>query len=173
MVEEINYQVLKKDRSIEIRQYPQIILAEVKGQDDTNAFNILYHYITGNNTTQKNISMTAPVITSLNIEMTHPVISQGPSFAFVLPQKYNEKTTPKPNSPEISIRVEPEKTIAVLRFSGRTIRRRIQTFEQELQKQLKDLNLPIKGKPFLMRYNSPFTPGFLRRNEIGVEVHYE
>jgi hypothetical protein len=29
------------------------------------------------------------------------------------------------------------------------------------------------GEPFLMRYNAPFTPGFLRRNEVGVEIRRE
>jgi hypothetical protein len=37
---------------------------------------------------------------------------------------------------------------------------------------LKNQNIQVKGEPILMRYNSPFTPGFLRRNEVAVEILY-
>ena len=35
---------------------------------------------------------------------------------------------------------------------------------------LENNDLKTKGEPFLMRYNSPFTPGFLRRNEVAIEI---
>ncbi len=41
-----------------------------------------------------------------------------------------------------------------------------------LLKVLESEKIQIAGTPFLMRYNSPFTPGFLRRNEVGVEIRY-
>ena len=173
MVEEISYQLIKKIGSIELRQYPKIILAEVNGKDDTSAFNILYQYISGYNITEETIKMTAPVITSTKIKMTRPVISKGSTFAFVLPKQFTEITTPKPKNKEITIRIEPEKTLAVLRFSGRTTKKRVETFEKELYTQLEKIDIKIKGNPFLMRYNSPFTPSFIRRNELGVEVEYE
>jgi hypothetical protein len=28
----------------------------------------------------------------------------------------------------------------------------------------------MEGRPFLMRYDSPWTPGFLRRNEVAIEI---
>jgi DNA-binding response OmpR family regulator len=39
-----------------------------------------------------------------------------------------------------------------------------------LLKILGEAKISIVGAPFLMRYNSPFTPWFLRRNEVGVEI---
>jgi len=27
------------------------------------------------------------------------------------------------------------------------------------------------GEPVLMRYNAPWTPGFMRRNEIAIEIN--
>ena len=46
----------------------------------------------------------------------------------------------------------------------------IQKYIQELIAILKTHKIQIKGEPVLMRYNSPFTPGFLRRNEVAVEI---
>ena len=75
-----------------------------------------------------------------------------------------------PTNPSVKIDVQPEKTMAVLRFSGRTAETRVQKYIQELVTILKAYKIQMKGEPVLMRYNSPFTPGFLRRNEIGVEI---
>ena len=173
MVEEIPYHLIKKIGSIELRRYPNIILAEVNGKDDTAAFNILYQYISGYNFAEETIKMTAPVITSKKIEMTRPVISQGSTFAFVLPKQFTKKTAPKPKNQEITIKSEPEKTLAIIRFSGRSSSKRVKTFEQKLFTELEKINIKKRGKTFLMRYNSPFTPSFIRRNEIGIEVEYE
>ena len=52
--------------------------------------------------------------------MTTPVISKENYFAFVMPYSYDENTIPKPNNKKVKIEVQPEKKLAVLRFSGRT-----------------------------------------------------
>jgi len=36
---------------------------------------------------------------------------------------------------------------------------------------LEEHELRVLGSVFLMRYNAPFTPGFMRRNEVGVESY--
>ncbi|KYK23038.1 hypothetical protein AYK24_07905 [Thermoplasmatales archaeon SG8-52-4] len=170
MVEKASYENLKKINGIEIRKYPKMLLAVVEGYKDDSGFSLLFNYISGDNKTQKKIPMTAPVITSEKIPMTAPVITKDDFMAFVIPSFYTEDKVPIPLNPEIKIKVQKEKIYAVLRFSGRTSRNRVQKQIEKLSGFLKNENIKIKDDPILMRYNSPFTPGFLRRNEIAFEI---
>jgi len=170
MVEKAPYEVIKRIESLEIRSYPSLILAKVENYNDDNAFSLLFDYISGNNRSQKKISMTAPVISSEKIPMTAPVISEKNYFAFVMPSSYDKKTIPIPNNNKVKIDVQPGKKLAVLKFSGRTnYEKTIKRFK-ELLEIVKNNNFKTKGNPFLMRYNSPFAPGFIRRNEVGIEI---
>jgi len=56
---------------VEISHYGKLVIAEVDGYGD-GGFNLLFDYISGNNTTKTNLEMTATII-SKNIEMTAPV----------------------------------------------------------------------------------------------------
>jgi hypothetical protein len=103
--------------------------------------------------------------------MTAPVITHENYMAFALPSSYTKETVPVPTNPSVRIDVQPEQTMAVLRFSGRTSVKKDQKYIQELLTILKKHNIEVKGQPILMRYNSPFTPGFLRRNEVAVEIN--
>jgi len=170
MVEKAAYNVINKIDNVEIRNYPKLILASVKGFDDNNAFSLLFNYISGDNTSQKKISMTAPVITSEKISMTAPVISKDNYMAFVMPSSYNESTIPKPKNQKVKIEIQPKKKVAVLRFSGYTSNKKIDKQILQLLSILKNHQLKTKGDPFLMRYNSPFAPGFIRRNEVAIEL---
>jgi len=118
MVEKVVYDIVKKVDYIEIRNYPELIIAIVEDYDDDSAFGLLFNYISGENTSQKKISMTAPVITSEKIPMTAPVISQKNYMAFVMPSTYDKSTIPKPKNREVKIKIQPKKTVAVLRFAG-------------------------------------------------------
>jgi len=173
MVEKVIYSILKRINKIEIRQYPKIILAFVDGYNDIRAFGLLFNYISGNNKKQERIKMTAPVINSEKIEMTAPVISQNNYMAFIMPSKYNKNNIPKPLDENVKIKIQPERKLAVLKFSGYTTDTKINKFKEELLTILKSNNIKIKGEPILMRYNSPFAPPFIRRNEIGVEINYD
>jgi SOUL heme-binding protein len=170
MTEEMPYEVVKKNGDFEIRRYPEAILAVVEGFIDDSGFGLLFQYISGENTTRRRIPMTAPVITAEKIPMTAPVISKKESMAFVLPASYTKETTPIPLNPAVKIKVQPEREMAVLRFSGRTTDARVTKFQKKLDEILQTQGLRGNGEPILMRYNSPFTPGFLRRNEVGVEI---
>lgn len=171
MVEKANYDILKKINVVEIRKYPKMLLAIVEGYTGDSGFNLLFNYITGHNKTQKKIPMTAPVITSEKIPMTAPVITRADFMAFVLPSFYSTETVPMPLNSEVKIKVQPEKIYAVLRFSGRTSKNHVQKQIEKLSLILINQNIKIKDEPILMRYNSPFTPGFLRRNEIAIEIN--
>jgi len=170
MVEKVSYKILKRFDDVEIRKYPKIIIAVVEGYEGDSGFNLLFSYISGSNKTKKQIQMTAPVITSEKIPMTAPVISKKDYMAFVLPSSYDEESVPVPTNSEINIKNQPEKTLAVLRFSGKTSRKQVEKQIEKLLEILKNNKIQIIDDPILMRYNSPFAPGFLRRNEVAVEI---
>jgi hypothetical protein len=158
MVEQANYTVQKKLDDIEFREYPEILLATVSGMHDDSSFDILFNYIAGSNRASKKISMTAPVI------------SNDRFFTFVLPSSYSVETVPKPTDGRINIHVQPPKIFAVLRFNGKASEGQIAKMGAKLLETLARHNVKTRGDVFLMRYNSPFAPGFMRRNEVGIEV---
>ena len=172
MTEEAPFEVVKKMGDIEIRQYPEIILAVVDDDSDYSGFGILFNYINGENKTRQRIAMTAPVITSEKISMTAPVITKNSYMAFVLPSSYTKDSVPTPTNPAVRIEIQPPKHMAVLRFSGRTPERHVDKYKQKLKTSLHTQDIKSLGEIVLMRYNSPFTPGFLRRNEVAVEIRY-
>jgi len=170
MVEKVKYEIIKKIGKIEIRKYPELLLATVKNNVDDSGFELLFKYISGENRTSKKINMTAPVITSENIPMTAPVISKENYMAFVIPASYDKDNIPIPKNSDVIIKTEPAKCLGVIQFSGRTNFKLIEKYKKELYDELKTNKLESVGEPILMRYNSPFMPGFLRRNEIAIEI---
>ena len=171
MTQQVPYEVLKKIEDIEIRQYPEVIFAVVEDNSGDSGFGLLFQYISGENKTRRKIAMTAPVITSEKIPMTAPVITGKNYMAFALPSSYTKEIAPIPTNPMVKIQIHPEKTMAILRFSGRSMEIRVQKNIQKLMTTLKNHMIEMKGEPVLMRYNSPFTPGFLRRNEVAIEIN--
>lgn len=174
VTETIAYDVVRSVGLVEIRQYHSLILATVRGRSDNGAFGILFDYISGNNQTRQRIPMTAPVISTgerrERIAMTTPVISNKGEFSFVLPQSYSMDTAPEPLDEGIELSLVPPRKVAVLRFRGRTTEANIQKKTAVLLETLRGAGLQAKGEPFLMRYNPPITPGFLRRNEVGTDI---
>jgi hypothetical protein len=172
--ESATYEVLQTIGEVEIRRYPALVLARVKGLTDDVAFRILFRYISGENKIQRNIAMTVPVLSSgptyQRIAMTRPVLSDEDSFSFVMPSFYSIGTVPEPLDPRVEmIEVKPRR-LGVLRFSGRLHSASLEEYQDRLIFVLKKHGIEFKGHPFLMRYNGPGTPGFLRRNEIAVEL---
>lgn len=177
MVEKAQYSVVRKLEGAEIRKYPEIILATVSGLSDDEAFSKLFRYISGSNRTSAEIEMTAPVISkeskSEKIPMTAPVISKRNSFSFVMPSYFKEGKAPVPLDKDIEIERIPPRHVAVMRFRGAAKTKKTQEKIDDLRLILKHNDLPEASGPFLMRYNPPITPGFMRRNEVGIEVRVD
>jgi len=171
MTQQIPYEVIKKIEEIEVRRYPKVLFAVVQNDNNDSGFSQLFQYISGENKTRKKIPMTASVITSEKIPMTAPVITGKNYMAFALPASYNNETVPMPINHAVKIEIQKEKTMAVLQFGGRTNETKVQKKIQKLITILKTNKIQMKHEPVLMRYNSPFTPGFLRRNEVAVEIN--
>jgi hypothetical protein len=167
MVETIKYEIIREIGKVEIRSYPKIIVAKV--EDSSDAFNLLYKFITGENRQKAKLKMTSPVV-SQQVKMTSPVLSETDTMAFVMPKEYTLETTPEPLNKNVKIVEIPARLIAALCFSGGWSEAHFEKEKQELLNELTKEKIKIKGNIFTMLYNPPFIPGFLRRNEVAVEV---
>ena len=180
--EEAQYSVVKKEGRFEIRDYAPHILAETVVDGDiegagSKAFNRLFRYISGDNRSQEKVAMTAPVSQEPRgekIEMTAPVGQQevGGQWAvsFMMPASYTLETLPEPDDPEISLRQVPAHRVAAVRYSGFWSEKRYLQYKKKLEEWVHEEGLTIVGDPIWARYNPPFTPWFLRRNEILIPV---
>ena len=180
--EEAKYAVLEKDGHFELRQYEPCIVAEtlVDGDFDEvgNAgFRRLFRYISGDNQTKLPISMTAPVtqeMRSEKISMTAPVTQQKTgndwSIAFVMPAEYRMDTLPIPTDARITLRAIPARLVAVITYSGTWSKSRYEEHKALLDKMMSKRKLKAAGEYIYARYNPPFTPWFMRRNEVLVPV---
>lgn len=166
------------------------------GSASSSGFRLIADYIFGNNQSvresaggpSERIAMTAPVsiepvARSEKIAMTAPVNvePQGDPVGgmmhsrrwrvqFTLPSGYSMASLPKPRNPAVTLREVPGKRYAVLAFSGLAGEDKAQQMIDELVVWLKAKNLRAVATPQLARYNPPWTPPFLRRNEILTEI---
>jgi effector-binding domain-containing protein len=166
----MEYQVSEQLGEVEIRHYTEVWVATVAGTDEGETFGVLFRYITGNNQPGEKIPMTTPVITPVEIPMTAPVISDAGGMSFVMPADLTGENLPEPRDERISLREIPSREVAVIRFRGRAGAGDVADVRARLLSALTAKGIHTFGEPFLMRYNAPFTPGFLRRNEVAVEI---
>lgn len=180
-IEEAPYNLVKSDGSFEIRDYGSYLLAETLVEGDfedagSNAFRRLFRYISGDNTAKSEIAMTAPVAqtTSEKIEMTAPVGQEKSGdkwvVSFMMPATYTMETLPVPDDTKITLRQVPPRRMAAVRYSGFWSEKNYQKNKLKLESWLQKEGLSVIGPPVWARYNAPFVPWFMRRNEILMPV---
>jgi len=186
-IEKPAYTVLEKERNIELRAYKPYITAEVvmPGRDFNEAasrgFSPLANFIFGANDASNKISMTAPVTaqpSSEKISMTSPVTvthrENGGSgdyrVAFMMPSKYTLDTLPKPLDSRVELHAQPARKMAAIRFSGTFQQPNFDHHRGQLRAWLKARGLCEVGLPVMAGYDPPFTPWFLKHNEILIEI---
>ncbi|MBM9535942.1 heme-binding protein [Desulfobulbus alkaliphilus] len=181
-IEEAAYIVLEREGKFEIRDYAPHILAEtmVEGnleQAGSMAFSRLFGYISGENRSRDKLAMTAPVSQEPmgeKIKMTAPVGQQRVQekwlVSFMMPASYTLETLPVPDDPRVVLRQVPARRMATVRYSGLWSEKKYLRYKMELASWIKERDLAVAGEPVWARYNSPFTPWFLRRNEILIPV---
>jgi hypothetical protein len=181
-VEEARYTVLVQQDKLEIREYATSIVAEVIIKDDfksasNSAFRPLFKYISGDNTGRDKIAMTAPVAQKSEpekIAMTSPVGQRksGDSWAvsFMMPDFYTMDSIPLPDNPSVKLREIPAYRAAAIRYSGTWSEKGYKKQLALLQDWMEAENLEAAGEPVWARYNAPFTPWFMRRNEILIPI---
>ena len=190
-VEEPAFKLLRTLGAVELREYPSYVVAEtvVDGRDFDRAgnegFRRLAGYIFGGNRAagaaggSQKIAMTAPVAQrprggSERIAMTAPVAQRGGAqgwvVAFTMPAASTLATLPAPNDSRVTLREVPVRTVAALRFSGFWSEGRFAARIAELLATVRAAGWTVIGGPETARYDPPFMPWFLRRNEVMVEV---
>jgi SOUL heme-binding protein len=177
-IEEPDHEVIRKFDGVELRRYAPYVVAEVvldgPAEDaGSQAFPILAGYIFGKNKGEKRFAMTAPVTQTaapVRMDMTAPVtqaaVAGGTRVQFVLPRGVTLATAPEPVDPRVQLRQEPGGLWAVIRYSGTWSRSNDLEHLGELKAALQAAGVATQGEPVLARYNPPFTPWFMRRNEI-------
>ncbi len=176
--EEPKYEVIRQIDNVELRQYAPYVVAEVvldaTAEDaGSRAFPMLAGYIFGKNKGERKFAMTAPVTQTaapLKMEMTAPVtqaaVPGGMRVQFVLPEGVTLESAPEPLDPRVQLRLVPASQWATIRYSGTWSQANYDEHLGKLQAALAAAGVATQGQPVLARYNAPFTPWFMRRNEI-------
>ena len=189
--ERVPYEPLEQFDAIGLRRYPRTVLVETTAADSGTAFRRLFGYITGANDVSETVATTAPVTTgSETMSMTAPVrtlLSAGAAvpmtapvgtdrgagtvtMAFYLPPEYTAERAPVPTDPDVRLVVEPSRTVAVRRFSWYATGDRVERERRRLFAALDERGIERCGQGALLQYNDPWTPPFMRRNEVAVPV---
>ena len=189
MTEQQPYELVRRYAHFELRRYPPHAVAEIQvnatfDRAGNAAFRHLFNYITGSNTAQQKLAMTAPVIQELGpsqkLAMTAPVLQSGPLpgsdkpadfvVAFVLPAGLTAATAPVPANSDVKVRDITGSLAAALRFTGSGSEAAFERHNTGLQAALVVAGLTAVGPPRFARFDPPFKPWLLRHNEVVQDV---
>jgi hypothetical protein len=182
VTEQQRYDVVRTEPAFELRRYPPHLVAEVE-VDGTfesagnTAFRPLVGYIGGRNESSTGMAMTAPVIQRRDeppphdVETTTTSVGRGRYVvSFVLPDDVTEETVPAPADATVVVRAVPEEYAAVSRFSGRWTASSFRQRADELDRAVREAGLAPTGPVRFARFDPPWTPWFMRRNEVVLPV---
>ncbi|ADE35985.1 SOUL family heme-binding protein [Methanohalophilus mahii] len=158
------YDVLEKPADdIEIRYYPEMVIARTNASSSKEAFRKIAAYIFGSNEKQLKISMTTPVITCYPQE-------EGMEMAFVLPEEFTSTKPPAPLSEDVVLQTLSPRRIAVVKFRGSISDAIISHKRSYLEQFLDSHDYIHKGLFFRLSYDPPWVPDFLKRHEIATRI---
>jgi len=162
--EEPDYTVLKKESEIEIRQYKNFLTASIEIEGNRKeaigkGFRFLFKYISGENKNKESISMTIPV-------MQKSSGNNKWNVSFVVPKKFDIKNAPQPDNVNIQLKNNSDLKVIAITFSGLFSDGNIQENETKLRNYIKEKGIKIEEPAIYAGYNAPWTPWFLKRNEV-------
>jgi len=157
------YTVVSRDASFEIRDYPAltVVSTSMQHRGADGSFMKLFRYISGRNEQSRKISMTTPVL------MTG---TESGTMSFVVPKEVARKGAPTPSNPEVSLHELPAARYAAYQFSGSSKPGPSEKAAAKLMAWAKSQHLHTEGSPLFAYYNPPWTPGFMRRNEVLIRI---
>lgn len=165
LFETIPYEVIEKEKNIEIRLYHNVLLASTKTPKNKyldSGFNNVFNYISGQNESQSKISMTTPVVTYQDEDKM--------VTGFYVPSKYTKDSVPKPSSNQVFIQELKESYYVVIKFSGSWNDKNFEKHDQTLKEFIERKDLMTQSPRMILRYQPPFIPGVFRKNEIAYQI---
>ena len=181
-IEKAKFNILESDLDFEIRLYAPQIVAETLVDGDfekvgKEGFRRLYKYISDNNRKEQSIAMTASVTQegkSEKIAMTAPVTQERADhkwrITFMMPSDYSLDALPEPLDTRVTLKQEPGRLVAAIKYSGSWSQSRYEEKRAALKDFIAARGLNAVGDPIWARYDPPFMPWFLRRNEVLIPV---
>jgi hypothetical protein len=166
--ESAGYEVLQSDGDFEVRKYPELVVVSAPMKSESgknNAFRQLFQYISGGNEKGEKIAMTTPVFTTPDAGA-----GGGGVMSFVVPVDVAKAGAPKASGKGVAVAKRKPGKFAVYRYSGRWTERREKAAREKLEAWLKKSSQKAVGKFEKANYDPPFTPGFMRRNEVLVRI---
>jgi hypothetical protein len=168
MTEQQPYEVEREYPEFEVRRYPEYVLvdAEVSGaffEAGNRGFRPLLSYISGSNAASQQIAMTAPVIQQPRSATEHRV-------SFVLPADMDAASVPAPRDARLTTRAVAAHRVAARRFGGGSNEERYAENAAVLTRAVAAAGLAMAGDVYFARYDPPWKPGFLKRNEALVAL---
>ena len=166
--ESAEYTVIEADGLVELREYPDLMLAatpmqpEYRGGD--GSFRRLFGYISGGNSADQKIAMTVPVF------MERDSANSDASMGFVVPKSVTASGIPTPAQDQVRIKQRTGGRFAVIRFSGRLSESLVNEQERILRSWMASQGLTGDEAAETAGYDPPWTPGPLRRNEVLIRV---
>lgn len=156
--EQLKYEVLKKEGSIELRKYAPFVMMKA-GDPSYSGFQVLFNYISGNNDKNQKISMTVPVFTD---------IKETGFIAFTMPEEVVKNGYPNAIDPRIHIEKQEEKYYLACSFVGAI--KKVDAFVVTLKDYATLNQIEIIGEPVLLRYQGPFVPPIFRKHDVMIEI---
>jgi hypothetical protein len=163
------YKVVRAAGKFELRDYPALTVVETPmtqgGSGADGSFMRLFEFITGSNEAKQKIAMTTPVFVSRG--------ESNATMAFVMPAKFKSGEVPKPSGGSVKVRELAAGRFAVLRFrGGRRVENEAAALSR-LKKRMETERLSLLSPPVFAYFDPPWTPGFLRRNEVMIRTASE
>ena len=157
------YKVMRSDGKFEVRDYPALTVVETpmtagKRDGGDGSFMRLFRFITGSNESKQKIAMTTPVFMTGN--------ETNATMSFVMPATLKASEVPKPSGGTINVRELPAGRFAVLRYSGGRNAANETESLTKLKQWMETNGLSVLSPPVYGYFDPPWTPAFLRRNEV-------
>lgn len=158
------YRLLRMEGEVEIREYPllTVVNAPMSSGGVDGAFQRLFRYIGGNNARGEKIAMTTPVLMASG--------NGSREMSFIMPHGTVPQTAPAPLDSSVSVSELSGGTFAALRFGGGRCPENEQRAVESLRSLLTRRELAAAGDPIIAYYDPPWTPLFLRRNEVLIPI---